>query len=412
MTDHEFETRQIHAGYEPDEHGSLVPPISTSVTYAYESPSTMMGEYRYARMSEPTRVVVDDLIADLEGGTYGRTFASGMGAINALYTAVLSAGDHVVAGQTLYAESHTLLTRIFSEFGVDVTFADTTDLEAVADAIRPETALVYFETPTNPLLSITDIAGVVEVAAAVGGDGACGQGDGARGDDARTSEGDADDGPVVAVDNTFASPYLQRPLDLGVDVVVESLTKYVSGHSDVVAGATITNDHALDEKLAFVQYNQGATPSPFASSLVARGAKTLASRMRTHCENASEIAEFLDDHPAVSHVHYPGLPSHPNHDVAAEQMRDFGGMVSLELDATLEETAAVISETEVFALAESLGGVESLIEQPATMTHQDLTAEELAAAGLSESLVRLSVGTEHVDDLIADLESAIDAVLG
>ena len=407
MTDHEFETRQIHAGYEPDEHGALVPPISTSVTYAYDSPSTMMGEYRYARMSEPTRVVVDDLIADLEGGTYGRTFASGMGAINALYTAVLSAGDHVVAGQTLYAESHTLLTRIFSEFGVDVTFADTTDIDAVADAIRPETALVYFETPTNPLLSITDIAGVVEVAAEVGGGGAGGHGDGdrARGDD-------ADDGPVVAVDNTFASPYLQRPLDLGVDVVVESLTKYVSGHSDVVAGATITNDPALDEELAFVQYNQGATPSPFASSLVARGAKTLASRMRTHCENASEIAEFLDDHSAVSHVHYPGLPSHPNHDVAAEQMRDFGGMVSLELDATLEETAAVISETEIFALAESLGGVESLIEQPATMTHQDLTAEELAGAGLSESLVRLSVGTEHVDDLIGDLESAIEAVLG
>ena len=400
MTDHEFETRQIHAGYEPDEHGSLVPPISTSVTYAYESPSTMMGEYRYARMSEPTRVVVDDLIADLEGGTYGRTFASGMGAINALYTAVLSAGDHVVAGKTLYAESHTLLTRVFSEFGVDVTFADTTDLEAVADAIRPETALVYFETPTNPLLSISDIAGIVEVAAEVGGDGTHSRGD------------DGDDRPVVAVDNTFASPYLQQPLDLGVDVVVESLTKYVSGHSDVVAGATITNDPALDEELAFVQYNQGATPSPFASSLVARGAKTLASRMRTHCENAREIATFLDEHSAVSRVHYPGLPSHPNHDVAADQMRDFGGMVSLELDATLEETAAVISETEVFALAESLGGVESLIEQPATMTHQDLTAEELAGAGLSESLVRLSVGTEHVDDLVADLESAIDAVLG
>ena len=394
MPDHEFETRQIHAGYEPDEHGALVPPISTSVTYAYESPSTTMGEYRYARMSEPTRAVVDDLIADLEGGAHGRTFASGMGAINALYTAVLSAGDHVVAGKTLYAESHTLLTRVFSDFGVDVTFADTTDLEAVADAIRPETALVYFETPTNPLLSISDIAGIVEVAAEVGGDDV------------------GSDRPVVAVDNTFASPYLQQPLSLGVDVVVESLTKYVSGHSDVVAGATVTNDPALDEELAFVQYNQGATPSPFASSLVARGAKTLAPRMRTHCENARQIATFLDEHPAVTRVHYPGLSTHPNHDVAADQMRDFGGMVSLELDATLEETSAVISATDVFALAESLGGVESLIEQPAPMTHQDLTAEELAAAGLSESLVRLSVGTEHVDDLVADLESAIDSVLG
>ena len=394
MTNHEFETRQIHAGYEPNEHGALVPPISPSVTFGYETPTEMVGEYRYARMSEPTREVVDGLIADLEGGAHGRTFASGMAAINALYTAVLSAGDHVVAGQNLYAESHTLLTRVFSTFGVDVTFADTTDLDAVADAIRPETTLVYFESPTNPLLSVSDIAGVVEVAAREGGEDA------------------ESDGPVVAVDNTFASPYLQRPLDLGVDVVVESLTKYVSGHSDVVAGATVTNDPDLDETLAFVQYNQGATPSPFACFLVTRGAKTLAPRMRTHCENARAIAERLDEHPAVERVHYPGLHSHPNHDVAAEQMRDFGGMVSLELDATLEETSAVISETELFVLAESLGGVESLSEQPAPMTHQDLTADELAAAGLSESLVRLSVGTEHVDDLIADLESAIETVLG
>ena len=396
MTDHEFETRQIHAGYEPNEHGALVPPISPSVTFGYETPAEMVGEYRYARMSEPTREVVDDLIADLEGGTHGRTFASGMAAINALYTAVLSAGDHLVAGQNLYAESHTLLTRVFSTFGVDVTFADTTDLDAVADAIRPETALVYFETPTNPLLSVSDIAGVAEVAAEEGS--------------AEVETPTESDGPVIAVDNTFASPCLQRPLDLGVDVVVESLTKYVAGHSDVVAGATVTNDPDLDEGLAFVQYNQGATPSPFGCFLVARGAKTLAPRMRTHCENARAIAAHLDEQPAVERVYYPGLDSHPNHAVAAEQMRDFGGMVSLELDASLEETTGFVSQTELFGLAESLGGVESLIEQPAPMTHQDLTADELSAAGLSESLVRLSVGTEHVEDLIADLDEALETV--
>lgn len=383
MTDHEFETRGIHAGYDPDEQGALVAPIYNSVTYGYDSPTETIGRHRYARMSSPTRNVLDDLIADLEGGSYGRSFASGMAAINTMFTAVLSAGDHVVAGQNLYAESHTLLTRVFSEFDVDVTFADTTDLEAVDDAIRPETELVYLESPTNPLLSVSDISGIVHVA-----------------DDSGAE-------PVVAIDNTFASPYLQRPLELGADVVVESLTKYVSGHSDVMAGAIVTNDRDLDEAFEFIQYNQGATPSPFDCFLVTRGAKTLAPRMRVHCENAREVAAFLEDHPAVERVYYPGLDSHPNHDVAAEQMRDFGAMVSFELDASPEETSAVISNTEVFALAESLGGVESLLEQPAVMTHQDLTAEELDAIGLSENLVRLSVGTEHPDDLIADLGAAI-----
>ncbi len=385
MTDRKFETRQVHAGYEPDEHGAVVPPIYNSVTYAYDSPTETIGDHRYSRMSAPTRDALDGLIADLEGGRYGRTFASGMAAINTLFTAVLSAGDHVVAGENLYAESHTLLTRVFSEFGVDVTFTDTADLDAVAAAITPETALVYLESPTNPLLRISDIAGVADAAAAAEAD------------------------PVVAIDNTFASPYLQRPLELGADVVVESLTKYVAGHSDVMAGAIVTDDPQLEEAFEFVQYNQGATPNPFACFLVSRGAKTLSSRMRVHCENARAVAEFLADHPAVDRVYYPGLESHPNHDVAAEQMRDFGGMVSFELDASLEETSAVISNTEIFELAESLGGVESLVEQPAPMTHQDLTVEELEAIGLSESLVRLSVGTEHVDDLLADLDGAIEA---
>ena len=385
MTDqgHRFSTRQIHRGYEPDEYGAIVPPIHPSVTFTYDSPRELHGTHRYTRMSEPTRDALDGLIADLEGGRFGRTFASGMAAINTVFTAVLSTGDHVVAGQNLYAESHTLLTRVFAEFDVSVTFVDTTDVDAVSEAIRPETSLVYLESPTNPLLTISDIAAIADVV-----------------EDA-----------ILAVDNTFASPYLQRPLELGADVVVESLTKYVAGHSDVMAGAIVTSDPDLEERFEFVQYNQGATPSPFACFLVSRGAKTLAARMRLHCENAREIATVLDDHPDVERVYYPGLPSHPNHDVATEQMRDFGGMVSVELDATLEETSAVLSNTEVFALAESLGGVESLIEQPAPMTHQDLTPAELEAAGLSTSLIRLSVGNEHVGDLIADLEAAIEAGL-
>lgn len=385
--DYEFETRQIHAGYEPDAEGALVPPIYTSVTYAYDSPTEQVGDHRYARMSDPTREALAGRIADLEGGSHAHTFASGMGAINALFTTLLSSGDHVVAGENLYAESHTLLTRIFADFGVDVTFVDTTDPAAVEGALRPETALVYLETPTNPLLTVTDIAGVASVVGETGVD------------------------PVVAVDNTFASPYLQRPLELGADVVVESLTKYVAGHSDVIAGALVTDDPALDEEIAFVGYNLGATPSPHACSLVFRGSKTLAGRMQRHCENARAVAAFLDDHPAVEEVYYPGLASHPNHDVAAEQMRDFGGMLSFELDATLEETSAVASNTEVFELAESLGAVESLIEQPAPMTHQTMTTEELEAAGISESLIRLSVGIEATDDLLADLERAIEAGL-
>jgi len=382
--DYDFETRQIHAGYEPDEEGAVVPPVYASVTYAYDSPTEQVGDHRYARMSSPTREALAGRIADLEGGSHGSTFASGMGAINALFTTVLSAGDHVVAGENLYAESHTLLTQIFADFGVDVTFVDTTDLTAIEGAIRPETALVYLETPTNPLLSVTDIAGVVRVVEETGVD------------------------PIVAVDNTFASPYLQRPLELGADVVVESLTKYVAGHSDAMAGAVVTDDPELDEDLAFVGYNLGATPGPHDCSLAFRGSKTLAGRMQSHCENARAVASFLNDHPAVAEVYYPGLESHPNHEVAAEQMRDFGGMVSVELDATLEETSAVVANTELFELAESLGAVESLIEQPAPMTHQTMTPEELEAAGISESLVRLSVGTEATEDLLADLERAID----
>lgn len=384
MNEHHFATRQVQATIDTADRGAIVPPIYTSVNFAYESPTKLAGDHRYIRMADPTSDVLNRLIAELEGGDHGRSFASGMAAINTLLTTVLSAGDHVVAGRNLYAETHTLLTRIFAEFGVEVTFVDTTDAHTVPEAITPETALVYFETPTNPLLEISDIGAIADLVA------------------------DATVDPVIAVDNTFASPYLQNPLDLGADVVVQSLTKYVAGHSDVMAGALVTDDPSLDEAFDFVRYNLGGTPSPFDASLVIRGAKTLSGRMQLHCENARAIAAFLDDHPAVVRVHYPGLPSHPNHGVAADQMADFGGMVSFELDATADETSAVIADTEVFVLAESLGGVESLIEQPAPMTHQDLSAAELEAIGISESLVRLSVGIEHVDDLIDDLAGAIE----
>ena len=387
MTDRDFATRQLHGGNKPYERGALVSPIYNSVTYTYDTPSSTTGKHRYARMSEPTRDRLDALIADLENGTYAKTFSSGMAAINTLFTSVLSAGDNVIAGRNLYAKSHTLLTRIFAKFDVEVTFVDTTDIAAVSDAIEPETSLIYLESPTNPLLQISDIASVAEIAA----------------------ESDAD--PVLAVDNTFASPYLQRPLDLGADVVVESLTKYVSGHSDVMAGALVTNDAELDETFEYVQYNQGATPSPFSCFLLLRGAKTLACRMENHCENARTIAAFLDGHRDVEEVYYPGLEEHPGHDIAVKQMDDFGGMVSFELDATVTETSAVISNTSIFQLAESLGGVESLVEQPAVMTHQDLTSEEMASIGLSETLIRVSVGIEDADDLKRDLETAIESGL-
>ncbi|MCL9817265.1 trans-sulfuration enzyme family protein [Natronocalculus amylovorans] len=384
MTKRQFATNGVHSGEgEHDAHGALVTPIYANVTYRYDSPTEMKSEYRYSRMKEPTRESLNAVVSDLHNGEYARTFASGMAAINTLFTTALSADSHVVAGQTLYAESHTLLTRVFSDFGVDVTFVDTTDTENVANAIEENTDLIYLESPTNPMLQITDIAAVAAIA----------------------DEHDV----LMGVDNTFSSPALQRPLDLGVDVVVESLTKYVSGHSDAIAGAIVTNDKALDAEFEVIQYNQGATLGPHDAFLARRGAKTLGARMEKHCENARAVAQFLDEHDAVDRVYYPGLASHTNHEVAAEQMADFGGMVSVELDATLEETIAVLEALEVFQLAESLGGVESLVEQPAVMTHQDLSVEERDKAGIADSLIRFSIGIEGTEDLLHDLEQALAA---
>jgi cystathionine gamma-lyase len=376
-----FETRQIHAGDADDAHGAVIPPIYTSATYEYDEPTAPRGSYRYSRMASPTRDDLESLLADLEGGTDAVAFASGMAAIDAVFS-LLSPGDHVVAANNLYAETHDLLVDVYRRYGIDVTQVDSTDTAAIDDAVRPETALVYLESPTNPVLNVADIEAAATVAA---------------GADA-----------TLAVDNTFASPYLQRPLELGADLAIESLTKYVSGHSDAILGAVATRDPDLTERLSTVQYTRGAIPGPHACYLAARGAKTLAPRMERHCRNARAVVDHLRADGRVDRVYYPGLDSHPNHAVAAAQMDDFGGMVSFELDASVEVAAAFVSGLELVTLAESLGGVESLVELPAVMTHQDLDADALASAGIGESLVRLSVGIERPEDIVADLDAALD----
>ena len=379
-----FSTRAIHAGSEPDdETGAIITPIYATSTYIQDAPGEDRG-YEYSRTGNPTRSSLEDKLASLENADYGYAFASGMASINTVLN-LLSAGDHVLAGNDVYGGTHRLFTQVFEQYDLDFSFVDTTDLDGVRDAMRPQTELIWVETPTNPLLQVNDISALAEIA----------------------GENDS----LLAVDNTFATPYLQRPLDLGADIVSHSLTKYLGGHSDVVGGALITGDDELAEKFAFYQNSVGATPGPHEAFLVLRGIKTLSLRMDKHCENAGRIAGWLVDHPRVKSVYYPGLESHAGHELAREQMDGFGGMVSFELDASLETTAEMCSSTEIFALAESLGGIESLIEQPATMTHASIPREERLEAGLSDGLVRLSVGIEDGDDLIQDLQSAFSAAL-
>jgi cystathionine beta-lyase/cystathionine gamma-synthase len=387
MTDSEefrFETRSIHAGQDPDEEtGALMTPIHANSTYEQDRPGEHRG-YEYSRTGNPTRTDLEANVASLESGEYGRAFSSGMGAINTVLN-LLESGDHVVASEDVYGGTHRIFTQVYEQYDLEFDFVDMTDLDETAAAVRDSTELVWVETPTNPLLNVVDIAGTADLA----------------------HENDA----LCAVDNTFATPYLQRPLELGADLVTHSLTKYMGGHSDVVGGALVTNDEELDEEFGFYQNSVGATPGPHECFLVLRGTKTLPVRMDRHCENARALADWLQDHDAVDRVYYPGLESHPDRDLAAEQMDDFGGMVSFELDATLEETADVVSNTEVFTLAESLGGVESLIEQPATMTHAAIPAEEREAAGLRDGLIRASIGIENAEDLKADLAQAFEQSL-
>ncbi|WP_049921243.1 cystathionine gamma-synthase [Halopiger djelfimassiliensis] len=383
-SEYRIETRSIHAGQEPDdETGALMTPIHANSTYKQDAPGEHRG-YEYSRTGNPTRTDLEANLASLENAEYGRAFASGMAAINTVLN-LLEAGDHVVTGNDVYGGTHRIFTQVYEDYDLEFSFVDMTDLEAIEDAFQENTELLWLETPTNPLMSIVDVAGAADIA--------------------------HDHDALCAIDNTFATPYLQQPLDLGADVVSHSLTKYLGGHSDVVGGALLTNDEALDEQFGFYQNSVGATPGPFECFLVLRGTKTLPVRMDRHCENARAIAEWLDDHPDVDRVYYPGLESHPGHEIAREQMTDFGGMLSFELDASMDEASEVVSTTEVFTLAESLGGVESLIEQPAPMTHAAIPREERLEAGLTDSLIRVSVGIENVDDLIDDLDRAIEAAL-
>jgi cystathionine gamma-synthase len=372
-----FETKAIHAGQEPEPaHGAVNVPIYQTSTYAQEE-AGKPRTYEYARTGNPTRTALEDALGALEGGR-ALAFASGLAAESTILS-TLRPGDHVVLADDVYGGTYRLLDRVYGQWGLTIDPADLTDPDALARAMREETRLVWVETPTNPTMKIIDIAAVSRTAHAAG----------AR----------------CVVDNTFASPYLQRPLELGADLVVHSATKYLGGHSDVIGGAIVSGDDELHERLAFLQNAAGAVPGPLDCFLTLRGIKTLAIRMEAHSRNAQAVAEMLLDHEKVKQVYYPGLRSHAGHDVAARQMSGFGGMVSFEM-ATEEQALTVCRRTELFTLAESLGGVESLIEHPGRMTHLSVAGSPLA---VSPTLVRLSVGIEHVDDLIEDLRQALDA---
>jgi cystathionine gamma-synthase len=372
-------TRAIHAGFRPDPAtGAVNAPIYASSTFAQDGVGGLRGGFEYARTGNPTRSALEAQLAAVEGGTFGRAFASGMAATDCALRAILRPGDHVVIPDDAYGGTFRLVDKVFAQWGIDHTPAPLSDLDAVRAAVNAKTKLIWVETPTNPLLSIADIAAIAQIASAAG--------------------------TKLLVDNTFASPALQQPLALGADIVLHSTTKYIGGHSDVVGGALVTDDEELDEAFGFLQNGAGAVPGPFDAYLTMRGLKTLALRMQRHSENASAIAEFLVGHPAVSSVLYPGLPSHPNHDVAARQMSAFGGMVSVRMKGGRDAARQLCARTEIFILAESLGGVESLIEHPAAMTHASTAGSQLE---VPDDLVRLSVGIEDVADLLGDLEQAL-----
>ena len=382
MTDHTgFSTRAIHAGQEPDPYsGAVVPPIYATSTYAQDGVGGVRpAGYEYSRSANPTRTALEECMAALEGGRRGFAFASGLAAEDTLIRTITSPGSHVVLPHDAYGGTYRLFARVHERWGVTADPVEQSDLADVERAIRPgETVAVWVESPTNPLLAVADIAAIVEVAHAAG--------------------------LLVVVDNTFASPYLQQPLALGADVVVHSTTKYCGGHSDVIGGALVVNDDDLAERLGFHSNAMGGVPSPFDCWLVLRGLRTLAVRMERHSDNAQQVAEFLAEHPGVSEVFYPGLPAHPGHDVAARQMRRFGGMVSFRCAGGEAAALEACGRAKVFTLGESLGGVESLIEHPRKMTHASVAGTQQEVDG---DVVRLSVGIEDVEDLIADLDQAL-----
>ncbi|MFE5871886.1 cystathionine gamma-synthase [Streptomyces roseifaciens] len=376
---HAFETLAIHAGQEPDPlTGAVVPPIYQVSTYKQDGVGGLRGGYEYSRSANPTRTALEQNLAALEGGVRGLAFASGLAAEDTLLRTLLAPGDHVVIPNDAYGGTFRLFAKVISRWGVEWSVADTSDPAAVRAALRPTTKVIWVETPSNPLLGISDIAALAEVAHSAG--------------------------IRLVIDNTFASPYLQQPLALGADVVVHSTTKYMGGHSDVVGGALVTADAALAEELAYHQNAMGAVSGPFDSWLTLRGIKTLAVRMDRHSSNAERVAELLVSHPKVTQVYYPGLPEHPLHEVAAKQMKAFGGMVSFRVEGGQEAAVEICNRTEVFILGESLGGVESLIEHPGLMTHASTAGSQLEVPA---DLVRLSVGIESVDDLLADLTQAL-----
>lgn len=374
-------TKLIHAGAEPDPStGAIMTPIFQTSTYVQEAPGKNKG-YEYARSQNPTRKALEDAFAIIENGKFGLAFSSGVAATDAVIK-LLSPGDEVICANDMYGGTYRLFTKVFERFGIVFKYVDTTNVANIESAITANTKLVWIETPTNPLMNITDIAAVAAIT--------------------------KPKNILLAVDNTFASPYLQNPLDLGADIIMHSVTKYLGGHSDVIQGALMMNDAELREKLYFIQKSCGAVPGPMDCFLVLRGIKTLGVRMKAHCENGKIIANWLRNNPKVAKVYWPGFEDHPGYAVAKKQMKDFGGMISFELKKdSIDEARRVLSSTHLFSLAESLGGVESLINHPASMTHASIPREERIKNGLSDTLIRLSVGIEDAEDLIEDLSKAI-----
>lgn len=380
--DLKFNSKTIHGGQQPDKaYGAVMPPIYQTSTYAQSTPGGHQG-YEYSRSANPTRTALENALASLENGNYAMAFASGLAAIDAVLK-LLKPDDEVIATSDLYGGSYRLFKRVFENFGIVFRFVDMTDVNHITSLLTEKTKLVWVETPTNPMMNIIDIEAVAKI----------------------TKE----NGLLLAVDNTFASPYLQRPLDLGADIVMHSATKYLGGHSDVVVGALVVNDQDLADRLYFIQNASGAICGPMDSFLTLRGIKTLHVRLQRHCENGEALANYLKGHPKVEKVYWPGFTDHPNHEVAKRQMFGFGGMLSFVPKGADYKTAIeIVERLQLFTLAESLGGVESLAGHPASMTHASIPKEEREKIGILDALIRLSVGIEDVDDLIADLDQALD----
>ncbi|MBW1658239.1 cystathionine gamma-synthase [Flavobacterium quisquiliarum] len=377
-----FNTKVIHGGQHHDPStGAVMPPVYQTSTFVQTSPGKPLADYEYSRASNPTRTALEDALASIENGTRGLAFSSGLAATDCILRS-FKAGDEIIAMDDLYGGTYRMFSRIYKDSGIKFHFVDMTDIEKFKSLINENTKLIWVETPTNPLMKLADIQEIAKI----------------------TQEKKI----LLAVDNTFATPYLQKPLDLGADIVMHSATKYLGGHSDVIAGALIVKDAALGDQLHFQQFATGATLGPMDSFLVLRGIKTLALRVQRHCENGEKVVEYLSNHPKIKTVYYPGLKTHPFHEIAKKQMKAFGGMVSFDFKSgKKEDSIAFLEKLKVFTLAESLGGVESLANHPALMTHASIPADKRAEVGITDDLVRLSVGIEDAEDLIADLEQAL-----